>query len=53
MEFISDVPQEESEHNLDAFVDKMADMKKNIYDQVHHNIEKKNRIKEDCDQNPL
>ena len=40
MKFLPEVADENDEPDLEAFVDKMKDMKKGIYQQVHGNIQK-------------
>ena len=50
MEFLPEVADENDEPDLEAFVDKMKDMKKGIYQQVHGNIQKaQKQQKEDYD----
>ena len=42
----TDEEDETDEPDLEAFVDKMKDMKKGVYGQVHHNIEKAQKQQE-------
>lgn len=51
MEFLPEGAEEDSETDLDAFTDKMKEMKKHLYGDVHGNIQNaQKKQKEDYDQ---
>jgi len=54
MEYLPEGADEDNEPDLETFVDKMKDMKKDLYGQVHGNIERAQKtMKENYDQKHL
>jgi len=54
MEYLPEGADEDDEPGLETFVDKMKDMKKDLYGQVHGNIERARKtMKENYDQKHL